>query len=124
MIDVHTALVSPQPVTTMWGLTRSPSLTMCSGCMSRDSEMRKSTTGSTSRRSLPSIRYCWSSGNVNSSGAVARLLHPDYALLRRTLTVRFASFADTHGHGHLVRTVDQALKYIISMGVVPPLELR
>jgi hypothetical protein len=49
--------------------------------------------------------------------AVAKLLLPDYALLRRTLNVRFASFYDTLGHAYLIRTVDEALKSLSVFGV-------
>jgi hypothetical protein len=49
--------------------------------------------------------------------AVAKLLLPDYALVRRTLNVRFASFYDTHGHTHLIQSVDLALKSLSMFGV-------
>lgn len=49
--------------------------------------------------------------------AVAKLLLADYALLRRTLNVRFASYYDTLGHAHMIRAVDQALKSLSVFGV-------
>jgi hypothetical protein len=54
---------------------------------------------------------------LSFNAAVAKLLSPDYALLRRTLNVRFASYADKQGHRALIETMDQALKSLGIFGV-------
>ncbi len=54
---------------------------------------------------------------LNFNTAVAKLLLPDNALLRRTLTVRFASYLDRAGADRLVRAVDQALRALSAFGV-------
>jgi hypothetical protein len=51
------------------------------------------------------------------STAVAKLLTPEYALLKRTLSMRFSSYYDQHGHAHLIQVVDQALKSLAIFGV-------
>ncbi len=49
--------------------------------------------------------------------AVAKLLTPEYALLRRTLTMRFSTYMEARGAGHMVRVVDQALKSLSVFGL-------
>ncbi len=49
--------------------------------------------------------------------AVAKLLHPDYELLRRTLRMRLAGYSDRHGHTRVVQVVDQAIKSLGVFGI-------
>jgi len=49
--------------------------------------------------------------------AVAKLLTSEYALLRRTLSMRFSTYCDSQGHEQVVRTVDHALKSLTIFGV-------
>ena len=49
--------------------------------------------------------------------AIAKLLTPEYNLLRRTLNMRFTGFCDTQGHEGVVRTVDHALRSLTIFGV-------
>ncbi len=55
--------------------------------------------------------------------AVAKLLLPDYTLLRRTLAMRFSTYCDTQGHAHVIRLIDQAVKSLTIFGVTD-LDLR
>jgi hypothetical protein len=51
--------------------------------------------------------------------AVAKLLisSPEYALIKRTLNLRFNAFCHNHGHANVVRTLDQAVRSMEVYGV-------
>ncbi|MCC6730231.1 MAG: hypothetical protein IT208_12915 [Chthonomonadales bacterium] len=49
--------------------------------------------------------------------AVARLLTPSFALLRRTLSMRFNTYAGSCGHARVVSAVDTAVRSLATLGV-------